>query len=162
MLAETAARLAIVEDADAIGALSRELIEHGMPWRWRPERVRRAIKSPDTNVAVVGPRGAPIAFGIMEYEEGEAHLLLFAVAAAHQRRGIGSTLLRWLEDVARVAGIQRIQVEARGENESARCFYNEHGYHEWALEPSMYRPRFDGIRLEKWLCQVTPSGRSDA
>lgn len=162
MLADLAARLATVEDADVIGALSRDLIEYGMPWRWRPERIRRAIEAPDTNVVAVGPKGAPVAFGIMEYKEDEAHLLLFAVATEHQRKGIGSTLLRWLEDVARIAGVQRVQVEARRENGPARCFYNEHGYHEWVVEKGMYRPTVDGIRLEKWLCQVTPSGRSDA
>ena len=162
MLAEVAARLATVQDAEVIGALSRDLIEYGMPWRWNAQRIRRAIKARDTNVAVVGPTGAPIAFGIMKYEEDEAHLLLFAVALEHQRKGIGSALLRWLEDVASAAGTQRVQVEARRENEAARCFYNEHGYHEWVLEKGAYSPAIDGVRLEKWLRTVTPSGRSDA
>ena len=92
-----------------------------------------------------------VGFGIMAYADEEAHLLLFAVAAAHQRRGIGSRILSWLEEAARAAGVQRILVEARRENVAARCIYNERGYHERVLEPGMYSKSVDGVRLEKWL-----------
>jgi ribosomal-protein-alanine N-acetyltransferase len=155
MITDIPTRLATLEDADAIATLSRDLIEHGLPWGWRPERIRRAIRASDTNVAVVGPQGAPIGFGIMEYQEDEAHLLLFAVAAEHQRKGVGSALLQWLEDVARVAGVQRIRLEVRRENDPARCFYNEHGYHELVIEKGLYRRKVDGIRLEKRLSQLS-------
>ena len=47
-------RLARPGDAQEIAAMSRELIEQGLPWTWRPDRVRRAIGSAATNVAVVG------------------------------------------------------------------------------------------------------------
>lgn len=157
MLADTTIRLADDGDAEPIAALSRELIEHGLPWRWRPARIRRAIRAADTNVVVAGPAGAPQGFGIMAYRDDQAHLLLFAVAPAHQRQGLGTALLRWLEDVARAAGAQRIRVEARRENVAARCFYNEHGYHERELEPAMYAGVVDGVRLEKWL-RACPAG----
>jgi ribosomal-protein-alanine N-acetyltransferase len=37
------------------------------------------------------------------------------------------------------------------DNVAARCFYNEHGYHERLLKARMYGEAVDGIRLEKWL-----------
>ena len=151
MLADVAIRLAVPKDASRIGQLSRELIEYGLPWRWRPERIRRAMRAPNTNVVVTGPVGSPEGFGIMEYRDEDAHLLLFAVQKGKQRSGIGSALLVWLEEVARAAGAQRIRVEARRGNVAARCFYNEHGYHERTLEKAMYSEAIDGIRLEKWL-----------
>ena len=92
---------------------------------------------------------------IMSYSEEDAHLLLFAVHQSSQRKGVGSTLLAWLEAVARAAGARRIRVEARAENVGARCFYSEHGYHERVLKKAMYDEKIDGVRLEKWL-------RSDA
>jgi ribosomal-protein-alanine N-acetyltransferase len=138
-------------DATAIAVLSRELIEYGLEWRWRPERIARAIRDPGTNVAVARRDEALVGFGIMKYADNDAHLLLFAVAAARQRQGIGSDILRWLEGAAQAAGLQRIVVEARRENAAARCFYNEHGYHERVLEPGMYGSAVDGVRLEKWL-----------
>jgi [ribosomal protein S18]-alanine N-acetyltransferase len=151
MIADTAVRLAVPADAAAIAALSRDTIEQGLPWGWRPERIVRAIRAPDTNVAVIGPPGAVSAFGIMRYREDDAHLLLFAVDPARRRQGLGSALLLWLEEVARVAGARRIQLEARRDNEAARSFYSEHGYHERAIRPGMYRADVDGIKLEKWL-----------
>ncbi|MEP7281194.1 MAG: N-acetyltransferase [Rubrivivax sp.] len=144
-------RLASPADARAIALMSHELIEHGLPWTWRRERVALAIAVAHTNVAVVGRPGAPAAFGIMEIWDDDAHLVLFAVRPALQRRGIGSALLRWLEASAQVAGSRRIRVEARRDNDAARCFYNEHGYHERLLQRRMYSGAADGIRLEKWL-----------
>ena len=47
-------RIATREDAPAIAALSRDEIEHGLPWTWREARVRNAIADPDTNVIEIG------------------------------------------------------------------------------------------------------------
>jgi ribosomal protein S18 acetylase RimI-like enzyme len=158
MLAESAVRLAVPADAGPIAAMSREYIEHGLPWSWLPARVERAIRNPDTNVAVVGEPGAIDAFGIMSYRETDAHLLLFAVHHRSRRQGVGSALLLWLEDVARAGGARRIRVEARWDNVAARNFYSEHGYHERSIRKAMYSGTLDGVLLEKWLAVDTPSG----
>ena len=138
-------------DAKAIAVMSRDLIEHGLEWRWRPERVARSIDDPNTNVVVVRGNRQLIAFGVMEYLDDDAYLVLLAVRPPHQRQGVGTALLRWLETVARAAGSQRIRVDARRDNVAARCFYNEHGYHERTLKTRMYGAAVDGVRLEKWL-----------
>lgn len=151
MLAAPTIRIANRDDAAAIAQMSRAYIEQGLPWSWRTGRVARAIESPDTNVVVVGPPEALLAFGIMGYLDDDAHLLLFAVHEAHRRQGLGSQVLAWLEDVARAAGAKRIRVEARRDNEAARNFYNEHGYHELAIRHAMYSGVMDGVTLEKWL-----------
>lgn len=151
MIAGIAIRLATLADAADIAQISRDEIEYGLPWSWRRGRVARAIRDEDTNVVVVGPPGAIIAFGIMSYPDDDAHLLLFAVRGSHQRQGIGSAVLRWLEAVAREAGAKRIRVEARRDNIAARSFYNDHGYHEQSIGRAMYSQREDGVRLEKWL-----------
>jgi ribosomal-protein-alanine N-acetyltransferase len=151
MTADPPVRLAEPDDAEDIAALSRDLIERGLPWSWRPGRVRRAIGHPDTNVAVVRLDGALAGFGIMEYLEEDAYLALLAVRRASQRRGIGSALLSWLEASARAAGARRIRVEARLDNVPARSFYNELGYHEVAIRRGRYSDGIDGVLLEKWL-----------
>jgi [ribosomal protein S18]-alanine N-acetyltransferase len=151
MIEGAAIRLAVRADAAAITAMSRKYIEYGLPWGWHEERVAAAIADPQTNVVVTGSRAAVIAFGIMSYLDDDAHLLLLAVRRAHQRRGIGSAILDWLEETARVAGAARIRVEARRDNVAARSFYNEHGYHELAIKRRMYSGVVDGIRLAKRL-----------
>jgi len=151
MISHLTIRFATAADAGAIAALSRDEIEHGLPWTWRDGRVRHAIADPDTNVIVAGPPGRVHAFGAMYYADDDAHLLLFAVHRSRQRQGVGTALLRWLEAAAQAAGARRIRVEARMDNGAARSFYNEHGYHEADVAPRMYSGRLDGVRLEKWL-----------
>ena len=151
MISDASIRLASCSDAVNIAGLSRDQIEQGLGWSWTRERVERAIRNPDTNVAVVRDARAMLAFGIMSYRDETAHLLLFAVRQSHQRLGIGSVLLRWLEDVAREAGIQKIHVECRRTNSGARNFYGENGYHEQVISPGYYAGVEDAIRLEKWL-----------
>jgi ribosomal protein S18 acetylase RimI-like enzyme len=144
-------RLATREDAAAIAAMSRELIEQGLPWSWTEGRVARAIANPDTNVIVAASQGGLGGFGIMSYVGDEAHLVLFAVAAGQRRQGVGSAMLEWLETVAREAGVRRVQVECRRNNGAARDFYGEHGYGERAIVPRYYRGIEDAIALEKYL-----------
>lgn len=150
-------QLATRDDAPAIADMSRALIEHGLPWTWTAERVTRAILAADTNVAVVRERGELIAFGIMEYLDEDAYLVLFAVQRAWQRQGIGAEVLRWLEASAAAAGSSRVRVDARRDNVAARSFYSELGYHEVRIRPRAYSDRIDQVRLEKWL-RSSPGG----
>jgi len=154
--AESDIALATVADAASIAAMSRDEIEHGLGWSWTQSRVEHAIRDSDTNVVVLREQGAIIAFGIMSYREEAAHLLLFAVRAAQQRKGFGSRILAWLEAVALEAGITHVNVECRRDNSAARNFYGEHGYHEQVISRGYYRGVEDAIRLEKWL--ATPAG----
>jgi [ribosomal protein S18]-alanine N-acetyltransferase len=150
-------RLARPEDAEDIAAMSRDLIERGLPWGWRPPRVLAAIRHPETNVAVIRAQGELVAFGIMEYLETDAYLALLAVRATRQRRGLGKALVQWLEASARAAGARRVRLEARRDNVAARSFYNELGYHETGIRQDRYSDGVDGLLLEKWL-QAPPAG----
>ena len=149
--------LARAADALAIAELSRDTIEHGLGWRWTRDRVMRSLRDPSTNV-IVARRTSTIAcgvigFAIMQYQDRNdddtAHLLLFAVAPAHRREGIGSGLLAWLEATALTAGTGVIRLEARTTNHEARAFYRHHHYREGAQVRAMYRGVEDGIRIAK-------------
>jgi ribosomal-protein-alanine N-acetyltransferase len=142
-------RLATRNDAEAIALESMAEIEHNLEWSWHPFRVGRAIDDPSTNVVVAIDGTAMLGFGIMEYEDEVAHLVLFGVREDMRRRGIGSALLAWLEKVASVAGVGRFRVEARLSNAGAREFYRKHGYVESEIVPAMYRDTEDGVRFEK-------------
>ncbi len=151
-------RMATSADAAPIAAMSRDLIEQGLPWTWQAARVARAIAADHMNVVVVPGRAGVDAFGIMEYWDDDAHLVLLAVRPARQRKGLGCSVLDWLERSAQAAGSQRIRVEARRENLAARHFYNHHGYHELAIKPRMYSGLVDGITLAKSLRPAAPDG----
>lgn len=142
-------RLATPADAEAIALESRAEIEHGLEWGWEPWRVSEVMAHPETNVVVAVEGATMLGFGIMEYRDDIAHLVLFAVRRRSRRRGIGSALLAWLEKVAATAGIGQFRVEARLSNDAARAFYKRHGYVEIEVVPGMYQRMEDGVRLAK-------------
>ncbi len=141
--------LAVAADAERIAAMSRDYIESGLLWSWVPARVLRAIGDRSTNVAVVRGHRSLVGFGIMHYADECAHLALLAVHPVHRNRGLGSRVLAWLEKPARVAGIARIDVEARADNPPAIEFYRRNGFEEAGVVAGYYQGRIDAVRLQK-------------
>jgi ribosomal protein S18 acetylase RimI-like enzyme len=90
----------------ALAEMSRNLIEQGLRPRWKPSRILAAIQDPETVVLVAQTRLGIGGFAVMEFQDIHAHLNLIAVKPGNQRTGIGKALLAWLEDSARVAGIE--------------------------------------------------------
>ena len=144
-------RLARVDDAPAIAGMSRAYIEHGLGWSWDTPRVLGAIRDRGTNVAVAGKGDETLAFGIMQYNEESAHLVLLAVQPVARHQGLGRRLVDWLSDVARTAGITLLKVEARADNPNAIAFYKAQGFRESARVAGYYSGRIDAVRLEKRL-----------
>lgn len=141
--------LAVAADATAIAQLSRDAIEHGLPWSWTARRVARSIRDRSTNVVVARRAQGVLGFAIMKYEEEEAHLLLLAVQAAQRRKGMGSALLGWLEATVAAAGITIVRLETRAKNLDGRSFYRRHGFAEVGLHEGYYQGLEDAMRMEK-------------
>jgi ribosomal-protein-alanine N-acetyltransferase len=150
-------RLARVADADRIAVMSRDFIEYGLGWAWDAPRVARRIRDRSTNVVVVESGRDIVGFAAMEYRDLEAHLLLFGVEPIYRNRGIGSSLLAWLELTAATAGIELIFLEARVSNTTARAFYYARGYRELAIMRRYYSGREDAIRIGKDLAVAANS-----
>jgi ribosomal-protein-alanine N-acetyltransferase len=140
-------RLARPEDAQDIALMSRDLIETGLGWSWTRQRVGRSIANRDT-LSIVMCRGARmVAFAIMFFGDEHAHLNLLAVLPEFQRIGLGTRMIRWLEESAQAAGIRAIHLEVRARNQHARRFYRRLGFLEMALLPKYYR----GIEAAVWM-----------
>jgi ribosomal protein S18 acetylase RimI-like enzyme len=147
-------RLARPAEAATIASLSRDVIEHGLQWRWTPTRVTASISAPNVNVLVACIGGNIAGFGIMRYGDDKAHLDLFAVAPPYRRAGVGRQLLQWLEKCAVVAGIFRVTLEVRAGNNGAQLFYERMGYRPLVHVPGYYQGVEAAIRMERELsCQ---------
>lgn len=155
MSPKPALELAARDDAPVIARLSRDRIESGLGWSWTTPRVLRAIVDADTNVVVARRSGRTLGFGIMKYRDDEAHLLLLAVRADATRQGLGTQLVEWLEEAARVAGAGQIYLEARLSSAVAQAFYRVRGYREIQQVPHYYEGREACVRMAKdlWLEQ---------
>lgn len=143
--------LARLADATAIAAMSRDLIETGLGWRWTPPRVRAQIRCRDTVVLVARYPMGVTGFGIMHFARETAHLNLFAVARIRQRRGVGTRLIRWLEVAALTAGIAAIQLEVRASNRAGQAFYRSLGYEEVTRLPGYYQGLETAVRMARFL-----------
>ena len=140
-------RLAQPRDAHAIALMSRDLVESGLGWKYDAARVLRAMRNPDTLAPVACDGGRIAGFGLMEFGEERAHLVLLAVRPAQRRLGIGRRLLDWLVESARTAGIASLHLELRAGNEAAQRFYRAMGFDETIVVPGYYRGREAALRM---------------
>ncbi len=138
---------ATIADVVEIGALSKNLIEYDLGWRYTPERLRKLISSSTKNV-IVARKGEKLAgFGIMTYWEDIANLDLLAVKVRYRRRSIGKQIVEWLVEVARTAGIMNVFVQVRKLNYGAIKFYEKIGFQTIDEEPGYYSGQETGIIL---------------
>lgn len=141
--------LASPDDAEEIALLSRDQIEDGLRWRYKPRTVLAMLGDPDVRIAVARREGRIAAFGAMSFGPTEAHLVLLAVRPEHRRRGLAREVVTWLETMAVAAGIELFFVECRAGNHAARGLYASLGYRELAVTRGYYGGVEDAVRLGK-------------
>ena len=144
-------QLASRSDAEAIASMSRDLIESGLGWQYRAERIRGLMNDPETATLVARDDDRVIGFAIMSFSDERAHLVLMAVRPAVQRRGIARRMTRWLVESAAAAGIASIHLELRARNEGAHAFYRAMGFSETLRLPGYYLGRETAIRMMRML-----------
>ena len=143
-------------DAVSLAAMSRDLVEAGLGWRYRAQSVRDLIANPET-VTLVARSGESLAgFGIMNFGDERAHLVLLAVCPAFRRRGVARRIIQWLAESAAIAGIASLHVELRARNTDAHAFYLAIGFEETLRLPGYYSGRETAIRMIRML--RTPEG----
>jgi [ribosomal protein S18]-alanine N-acetyltransferase len=143
--------LARSSDAREIAEMSRDLIEQGLIWSWTPARVQHFITGAESSVIVARRERHVAAFAIMHFGDDVAHLNLLAVAPEHRRQGIGSQLMDWLTTTAIEAGVFRINLEVRTQNEAARSFYERLGFAQLGLVQGYYQGREAALRMSRRL-----------
>ena len=84
-----------------------------------------------------------LGYFILLVAAGEGHLLNLSVAAARQRSGHGSELLREAMRLARGRGAQHIFLEVRPSNLAAKALYERFGFREVSVRRSYY-PAHEG------------------
>ena len=94
-------RLALDSDAQAIASMSRDLIEAGLGWQYRPRRVRELLADRETVTLVACERERVIGFAVMTFGEERAHLVLMAVRSLRRSR-TGSALIATRDNEAAV------------------------------------------------------------
>jgi ribosomal-protein-alanine N-acetyltransferase len=149
--------LATTLDAGPIGLLSKNLIETSMPgWVWNPAKILKSIQSEDSLVLVGRKQKDVVAAAIIQFGEQDANLNLLAVAKKYQRRGIGSRLLRFMENSAYLYGKAALCLEVRANCEVALEFYAALGYQKRKVLRKYYHNGENAVQMAR-LIQVQPS-----
>ena len=153
--------LATVDDVHAIALMSRNEIETNLEWTYKPRQVANLLLEPDTCTVCMRygesehGKSQLVGFGSMKLNETTADIVLLAVDRSVRRKGIGRSILEWLEHVADVAGIERIYLEVRLNNSIAQRFYRSLGFSEIGKLSNYYRglngKREHGLKFEKIL-----------
>lgn len=136
-------------DAPRIAALSRTLIEAGLPWTWTPKRVAAHIKERENLTVIAGAERTLAGFAMAQFGAERVHLALLGVAEAYQRQGLGRQLVRWVEESAVVAGLFQMRLEVRAGNRGARRFYAALGYTEAGVVSGYYSGVEDAVRFSR-------------
>ena len=87
--------------------------------------------------------GELLGYFVLLVAAGESHLLNLSVAAARQRAGHGSELLKEAMRLARDRDAQRIFLEVRPSNLGAKALYRRFGFREVSVRPGYY-PAHEG------------------
>lgn len=98
-------------------------------------------------------------FAIMRFGNYRAHLFLLAVHPGFRRLGIGRSMMLWLEESCRTAGIQQVRLEVRASNRVARLFYRQLGYRFLGQLASYYDGREAAVVMARSLLEPQSSLR---
>ena len=71
----------------------------------------------------------------LEHEVGFIHIIGIAVKSEKQNQGIGTNLLKFIEDYAKEKGVSSILLNSGVQRTDAHRFYKRHGYdnHSWCF-----------------------------
>ena len=150
--------LARAADAAQVAVLSRDLVETGLGWSWRDQRVLRAIDSPDNVVLAARVGQRLVGAAIMYFGQDEARLNLLAVARPWQRTGLGTRVVHWLEASVLTAGVSVVYLEVRAGNAGAQAFYRGLGYRPVTLLQGYYQGRESALLMARDLWLSPPAG----
>lgn len=136
-----------VTDAHQLAELARCLIEHGLAWRYTPQRIAALIAHPETMVVVAADGAQVQGFATMQFGDDDAHLMLLCVQPTQRHRGLGRRLTEWLLASARVAGAESIALELRADNAAALAFYGRLGFTPTGVVADYYDGRIAAQRM---------------
>ena len=102
-----------------------------------------------------------VAYGVMSFGAGEAHILNLCVEQAHRCRGVGRQLLGSLIERARAARMSEAFLEVRPSNTAAIRLYLALGFEQVGMRRGYYQAmggREDAAVLKRVLCGTGAAG----
>jgi [ribosomal protein S18]-alanine N-acetyltransferase len=140
-------------DFDTLYAIDRACYPRGIAYSRRTLHSYLSPPHADCLVAQAKPRsrGEIMGFIIAVAGASEAHIITIDVAEPHRRSGVGTALLRAMEERLAMRGTRRIALETATSNEAGVAFWQRHGYRFAGVLRGYYLGRIDAYWMIKTL-----------
>lgn len=152
----TEARITIVEggiaDLDGVMGVMDQSFDPCYGEAWTAPQCASLLPLPGVWLSLARSGGEVVGFALGREVARESELLLLAVKAKDQKRGIGQLLLRRFVSVAKSRGAERLHLEVRDGNGAARL-YERSGFTVVGRRSNYYSGRdgqiFDALTLAR-------------
>ena len=123
-----------LQDVDGVLAIEQAV----QPYPWTRGNFTDALDS--GYLCYVDEDGGELqGFAVLMPGVGEAELLNIAVAATHQRKGLGRAMLDRMLQIAAARSMSRMFLEVRASNQAAIALYRRAGFEQVGLRRGYYR-----------------------
>jgi ribosomal-protein-alanine N-acetyltransferase len=95
-----------------------------------------------------------VGYASFRYVGKQGDVNTVAVSKAHQGKGIGTTLMDWLESKAALRNVREIFLEVRSDNEAAIKMYDARGYELIDIRRNYYGNTIDANIMRKRVANV--------
>ena len=141
-------REAVMEDAAAIAEMEHQIFADA----WSEKSVLDTINQKNTICLAAEKTGRLVGYLLAYAAADEAEIARIAVTEEFQRQGAGRALILGLETVCEENKIEKLLLDVRESNETARTFYAEMGFQEDGIRQRFYEnPQEDGILMSREL-----------
>jgi [ribosomal protein S18]-alanine N-acetyltransferase len=143
-------------DFDALHSLDRACYPPGISYSRRTLKWFLALPGADCLVAENREKPHEILGFIVAEADDEAHghIITIDIAESSRRSGVGTALLRAMEQRLAARGVSRVTLETATSNEPAVAFWQRHGYRTHGVLPRYYLGRLDAYSMSKLLAPV--------
>ena len=116
-------------DEAAVVDLWREVFPDARPWNHPETDIRRKLTVQPELFYVALLDGEPVGTAMAGYDGHRGWVYLVAVRPPYRRIGIGTALMRRVEEALARMGCPKLNLQVRGSNDQVVAFYKRLGYH---------------------------------
>lgn len=137
-----------VEEKDI--AFIAELEKNIFSDAWTNKSIGDTMNQPQAFITVAEENEEIAGYCIIYYVLDEGEIARIAVDERWRRQGVGRRLLDYACECCREKNIERLLLDVRESNESARVFYKNYGFEEDGIRKNFYEmPREHAVLMSK-------------
>ena len=115
-------------DTDSVAALWRRVYPHAPAWNVPEEDIQRKLAVQRELFLVAELDAEIVGTAMAGYDGHRGWVYYLVVSPEHRRRGIGTALMRRVEEELARLGCPKLNLQVRASNEEVVAFYEKLGY----------------------------------